>query len=194
MNTHTTTTRVSPLTTHPLDKRGLKESPAYDYDEFLNEYYEETLYEDRLNETYHPIAVQPSPYLHLLKKLVSMDIASSPRDANGVGLKAVHRLFVDYKNQQCPNKELSDRLWKMLKIWFFIYLVVAVPVWSTTGWCCCCLCCKFFKPQKTIEEAKLYLIQNPPGILKTRKGQTLYEPTDNERECYAEFEHLISII
>ncbi|KAH9636660.1 hypothetical protein HF086_003478 [Spodoptera exigua] len=65
---------------------------------------------------------------------------------------------------------------------------------SKAGWCCCCLCCKFFKPRQTIEEAKRYVVSYPPGILKTKSGEILYEPTDREKECYEEFQHFIKIL
>ncbi|XP_045776679.1 uncharacterized protein LOC123875067 isoform X2 [Maniola jurtina] len=69
--------------------------------------------------------------------------------------------------------------------------------WNTTytGWCCCCLFCKSFKPTQTIDEAKMFLEANPPGVLQDKKGGIIfYEPTSNERECYEKFGHLIRTI
>ncbi|XP_045776678.1 uncharacterized protein LOC123875067 isoform X1 [Maniola jurtina] len=90
---------------------------------------------------------------------------------------------------------ILSRLWKIVKVWFVIYLVVAVPLWCTRGWCCCCLFCKSFKPTQTIDEAKMFLEANPPGVLQDKKGGIIfYEPTSNERECYEKFGHLIRTI
>lgn len=62
------------------------------------------------------------------------------------------------------------------------------------GWCCCCLLCKSFKPKKIIEEAKIFLEVNPPGVFKHRGGVIYYEPSEKEKDCFDKLEHVIRTI
>ncbi|KAI8425173.1 hypothetical protein MSG28_006998 [Choristoneura fumiferana] len=54
------------------------------------------------------------------------------------------------------------------------------------GWCCCCLYCKCFKAHETINNARIYLRLNPPGVLRDKSGDIVYEPSDKEKETYEE--------
>lgn len=63
-----------------------------------------------------------------------------------------------------------------------------------SGWCCCCLYCKAFKPKRTIENAKKYLILNPPGVVNVKGKEIVYDPTEDEKDAYEEFEHMIRTI
>lgn len=63
-----------------------------------------------------------------------------------------------------------------------------------SGWCCCCLYCKSFKPTRTIENSKKYLMLNPPGVLHIKGKETVYDPTEEEKDAYEIFEHMIRTI
>ncbi|XP_059053418.1 uncharacterized protein LOC131847785 [Achroia grisella] len=116
------------------------------------------------------------------------------QELNEIGLRAVCCLILEYRRSETSDVVQLIRLWRIIKIWTLVYLVMAIPLWCTRGWCCCCLVCKFFKPRRTIDDAKKYFIMNPPGVLNINSREILYEPSDNERDIYEEFEHLIRTI
>ncbi|KAF9414037.1 hypothetical protein HW555_007915 [Spodoptera exigua] len=174
------TTSTEPRLITKTSKRQIEpeNDEDYDYDELVNEYNEQAINESQVQQCVSH---------------KSTDTTNCSYE-EGIGLIAVKCLIEDYVNHRQTLREVMGRLWRIFLIWFLVYLAVAIPLWCTRGWCCCCLCCKFFKPRQTIEEAKRYVVSYPPGILKTKSGEILYEPTDREKECYEEFQHFIKIL
>ncbi|KAL7298276.1 hypothetical protein TKK_0008628 [Trichogramma kaykai] len=141
----------------------------------------------------------------LLKK--QLDIKKPRNCSNFKGFKygvtALECAFDDLvKSSDSIQKRTSAaRLWKILKIWLIIYVIIAVPCWCTRGWCCCCCRCKSCFPYRMIDYEKQYYAKNPPGILveKLPKGKEKaeeqapikYEATLYEEDAYADFESAI---
>ncbi|XP_044744680.1 uncharacterized protein LOC123306647 [Coccinella septempunctata] len=81
------------------------------------------------------------------------------------------------------------RLGKILVIWFIVYVIIAVPMWCTRGWCCCCCRCKFCRPRNRIEWIKEYFMQNPVGVVHDDYGNRIeYHPTKYEKYYYSNLE------
>lgn len=54
-----------------------------------------------------------------------------------------------------------------------------------TGWCCCCFRCKFCRPRSRINEAKKFMMDNPPGTFVSEDKKTInYKPTVYENDAY----------
>ncbi|XP_028170482.1 uncharacterized protein LOC114360111 isoform X2 [Ostrinia furnacalis] len=166
----------------------------YDYEHLLDEYYEESLNESKENKSYRIFGKDAeSSFANNMRKF--MNIKNKNCSQEDIGINAIKCLFVDYYNRKQPLNVFVGRLWTIIRVWFILYIVLAIPLWCMKGLCCCCFFCRIFKPHQTIAEAKSYFITNPPGLLKTTKGhEVLYEPTKNERDAYEEFEHLIRTI
>lgn len=62
-----------------------------------------------------------------------LDIKSKKCSQGDIGLKAIKCLFEDYYNQKQSLNVLVSRLWRIIKTWFLIYLVLAIPLWCTRG-------------------------------------------------------------
>lgn len=72
-----------------------------------------------------------------VEKMIKFD--TKPRNCTeeeikNIGFKAVHCIFEDYKNHRQSPRVLAARLWRIAKIWFMVYLVIAVPLWCTRGY------------------------------------------------------------
>ncbi|XP_013170905.1 PREDICTED: uncharacterized protein LOC106120194 [Papilio xuthus] len=162
-------TAVENTTNHIVHKRDIMvsaEEVDYDYDELLNDY----IGSDNNGE------------------IITNDGEGSHIAVNDV------MCIINETLRQSP-KVIMARLWNNLKIWLVVYLVVAVPLWCTKGWCCCCLCCKLLQPQRTIQDAKQYYMTNPPGVLNVpNSGVICYEATEREKESYEKFGHIIRTI
>ncbi|XP_026745952.1 uncharacterized protein LOC113507288 [Trichoplusia ni] len=187
---------------HAIKKRETKtkeNETEYDYDSLLDEYYEQEKNESRSKDTYQIKKTVLSDYgaINMVKTILLLrtETENCTQNVKGIGFHAIKCLIHDYNNERQLTKDISARMWKIIQIWFLVYLAIAVPVWCTRGWCCCCLRCKFFKPQQTIEEAKKYVVMYPPGVFKKKNGELImYDPSPREKECYEEFKHFIKTL
>ncbi|CAB3248954.1 unnamed protein product [Arctia plantaginis] len=176
------------LSTRSIKKRavGKENDLEYNYNDFLNEYYEQAE-----NDGVQDTTVIPEYGIKNSLKRIFLPGYQNINYNKSIGFIALKSLMNDYKTQRRPKIDIAYRLWRIVRIWFLVYLIVAIPLWCTRGWCCCCLFCKFFKPRQTTEAAKKFLISNPPGIFKTKKGDVHYDPTEREKETYEEFDHFL---
>ncbi|PZC75495.1 hypothetical protein B5X24_HaOG206036 [Helicoverpa armigera] len=194
------TTYIGTLPATTSIKREIKRNyeTEYDYDQLINEYYDEADSESLSGNAYHMrnSGFEVSEYgtFPALKRIFLISPTTNCSEERGIGIEALKCLYEDYMEQRQSMNEVLARFWSIFGVWIIVYLVIAIPLWCTRGWCCCCLRCKFFKPRQTIEEAKKYVVLYPPGIFKTKSGIIYYEPTERERECYEEFEHFIKTL
>lgn len=172
----------------------------YNYYDFIKEYYDESLEEAHSNHTFHPSSSNETKKSipASIKDIIKFNTKTrncTEEEIKHIGFKAVNCIIQDYKKHKEPSKVLAKRLFRIITIWFLVYVVVAIPLWCTRGWCCCCLFCKFFKPRETIDKAKIYFVKNPPGILTSSNGeQKKYDPTEYEVHSYEEFDHFITTL
>ncbi|XP_073950566.1 uncharacterized protein [Choristoneura fumiferana] len=179
-NRKITTRSQIPFSKHWQHRRqvDIEKEEEYDYDALINEYYAEAIREEMSNETYHVVKI----------------------DSNGTGLMqrlksiATFNIKLEKLNHRQARQVIAKRIWNISQIWLLIYVVVAIPIWCTLGWCCCCLYCKCFKAHETINNARIYLRLNPPGVLRDKSGDIVYEPSDKEKETYEELDHLIKTL
>lgn len=88
--------------------------------------------------------------------------------------------------------QLLERIGRLVLIWFCIYLVIAIPCWCQRGWCCCCFQCRFCKPRERIDEAKTFLMNNPPGVYYTSDNEKIvYTPTRYEEYEYKKLKNIL---
>ncbi|XP_053613998.1 uncharacterized protein LOC128677289 isoform X2 [Plodia interpunctella] len=163
------------------------------YDNFLKE---EERDEQRLRYLSNSNDTNSPALLRTIKSLFTFDPHCkncTAEELTNIGLKSICCIALDYQRGEAP-RVLAARLWRVVKIWTLVYLFIALPLWCMKGWCCCCLCCKFFRPRETIEEAKSYLLKNPPGVLAVNNKEIRYHPSESERDACEEFEHLLRTI
>ncbi|XP_076226308.1 uncharacterized protein LOC116427437 [Nomia melanderi] len=170
----------------------------YNYENFKKEY-EEQLGKDLtdnklLNYTYKE---QSEEYpKDMLQKL--LDFKNCTETSKQLGIKAIDCLIYNYEHKTPALKKPVQKMWLVIRVWFFIYVCLAIPCWCQKGWCCCCFRCKFCFPNKRILFSKQYYAINPPGTLVTevkKKGETqqliTYEPTEFEEDTFEQFETVI---
>ncbi|CAH0594166.1 unnamed protein product [Chrysodeixis includens] len=109
----------------------------YDYDSFLEEYYEQEKNESQSNDTYQIKKIALSDYgaIYLIKKefFFRTNTENCTENVKGIGFQAVKCLLHDYKKEQRLTKDISARIWRIIQIWFLVYLAIAVPVYCTRG-------------------------------------------------------------
>ncbi|CAK9813462.1 hypothetical protein ANTQUA_LOCUS7635 [Anthophora quadrimaculata] len=171
----------------------------YDYHKFKREYEEQIVKDISTNKTlnYTDTEKLKEDPNEVLQKL--LDVKNCTDISRKSGIKTIDCLIHNYeqqKNEPAVKKTLS-KIWLIFKIWFLIYICLAVPCWCHKGWCCCCFRCKICFPKKRILFAKQYYITNPPGTLSKqapKKGEKefiTYEPTEFEEDAYEVFEAAI---
>ncbi|XP_076392688.1 uncharacterized protein LOC143265291, partial [Megachile rotundata] len=174
------------------------EEEVYDYGKFKKEY-EEQIAEDITtnNKTFNDTEKKQEQPKEILKKLFSYENCTEV--SKKLGIKAVDCLINNYEHEMDKPvvKKTLSKIWLIIKVWFLIYICLAIPCWCHKGWCCWCLRCNVFFPRKRIRFAKKYYATNPPGILsmpteKTEEKQLItYEPTEFEEDAYKIFEAAI---
>ncbi|XP_026670869.1 uncharacterized protein LOC108626720 [Ceratina calcarata] len=171
---------------------------AYDYHKFKAEYEEQL---EQSNKTLNftdkdKLEEQPKEALEKLVDFRNCTEAASKK----FGIKAIDCLMYNYEKQKEKPvvKKTVKKIWLTLKVWFLIYVCIAIPCWCQRGWCCCCFRFKFCFPKKRITFAMQYYAKNPPGVLsiEPRKKEEMvepftYRPTELEEEAYETFESAI---
>ncbi|KAL3287109.1 hypothetical protein HHI36_001590 [Cryptolaemus montrouzieri] len=107
------------------------------------------------------------------------EINCTIEEMKGIGARA----FLCVLKEPDKNKasKFFARLGKICILWFIVYLIAAVPMWCTRGWCCCCFRCKFCRPRARIDGIKEYFTQNPPGVVHDDYDNIIeYQPTSYE--------------
>lgn len=175
----------------------------YDYEIFKAEYYQNIENLKNKNQTYNftDNGITEETPEDKIKKILDFKLPKNctNEELTKFGITAIECLAYDYKNAKNKNdvNKILSRSWSILKVWFCIYMCIAIPAFCQKGWCCCCLGCKIFYPYETIDNAKKYYANNPPGILKQKKNNNndnniiKYEPTLFEYEAYENFESAI---
>ncbi|XP_078034374.1 uncharacterized protein LOC144468633 [Augochlora pura] len=188
--------KMKAITAHTNEMEPVEEE--YDYENFKREYEEhmakyvtESLllnYTDEKQSEKYPEET--------LQKL--LDFKNCTEKSKKLGIKAIDCLVYKYEHEPPEIKKSVQKIWLIIKIWFLIYICLAIPCWCQKGWCCCCFRCKFCFPNKRILFAKQYYAINPPGTLvkeikkKDKKMQVLtYEPSEFEEEAFERFESVI---
>ncbi|KAG7298049.1 hypothetical protein JYU34_018819 [Plutella xylostella] len=187
---------------NPLNKRELDsktEEEVYNYIQLLEDYYEDAVQEAAANGSYHPGSQDKSEsnLMHVLKQLVNFDTDTrncTEEEIKNIGIKALNCIYQESVNQTEDPTLLAERFGRIVKIWFFVYVAVAVPLWCTKGWCCCCLFCELCRPRARIARCRRYLAAHPPGALRTPRGHLAYQPTAAELDAHAEFEHAVRMV
>lgn len=160
---------------------------SYDYKDLKNEFENNLKEIKKSNETMEYIeTTQETAPKGLLKALIS----SASNDtlnctySDKFGLSAVKCLISDLGQPKLRSKAL-DKLFRIMLVVFFVYLVIAIPLWCQYGWCCCCCRCKFCRPLDEIEDVKKFFVENPIGIYHDKEGNKHeYKPTIYERYAH----------
>ena len=116
-----------------------------------------------------------------------------------LGIAALKCIVIDLQTSKSTNStvRILEKILRITLIWFCVYVVIAIPCWcqrgtktpklyknsnrTIPGWCCCCCCCcKMCRPRETIDEAKRFFTQNPPGVLIMDGKKIEYPPTTYE--------------
>ncbi|XP_076761350.1 uncharacterized protein LOC143429574 [Xylocopa sonorina] len=162
---------------------------AYNYDKFKSEYEEQI---ETSNKTLNLTdkGKQETNEKEALKILVDFKNCTKT-----FGIKCLIHNYQEQKDKPIVKKTLS-KVWLTIKVWFLIYMCLAILCWCQKGWCCCCFRCKFCFPKKRILFAKQYYANNPPGILsvqiKNKEKETIaYESTEIEKDMYEKLEAAI---
>lgn len=74
--------------------------------------------------------------LNSLKTLTTFDTEvknCTAEELSQIGFKAIYCLYSDYKNNRHNPRVLTLRLWRIARVWFYVYVVVAIPLWCTKG-------------------------------------------------------------
>ncbi|XP_076283835.1 uncharacterized protein LOC143210658 isoform X1 [Lasioglossum baleicum] len=186
---------IKAITQQTKEKEPIEEEYVYDYEDFKREYDERmgkyTTVSLLLNNTDEEHS-EKSPE-ETIKNL--LDFKNCTETSKKYGIKAVDCLIYNYEHEPPKIKKSVQKVWLIIKVWFLIYVCLAIPCWCQKGWCCCCFRCKFCFPNKRILLAKQYYAVNPPGTLakevkKKEKTQEFitYEPTEFEEDAFERFE------
>ncbi|CAL7949701.1 unnamed protein product [Xylocopa violacea] len=162
---------------------------AYDYDKFKSEY-EEQIETSNKTLNFTDKEEQETYEKEALKKLVDFKNCTK-----ATGIECLIHNYEEQKDKPIAKKTLW-KVWLIIKIWFLIYICLAILCWCQKGWCCWCFRWKFCFPKKRILFAKQYYANNPPGVLsvqiKGKKKETIiYESTEIEEDMYEKFEAAI---
>ncbi|XP_006621880.1 uncharacterized protein LOC102678180 [Apis dorsata] len=165
---------------------------AYDYDQFKKEYEEQI---KKFNETLN-ITEEEKLEEHTMKALQKLvDFKNCTEESKKFNITLMDCLMYNYEQQKDKPiiKKTLQKIWLIIKIWFLIYICLAIPLWCQKGWCCCCLPFKFCFPKKRILFAKQFYVNNPPGVYKKdpKKEELTYEPTEFEEDMYEKLEAAI---
>ncbi|XP_043255487.1 uncharacterized protein LOC122399127 [Colletes gigas] len=172
----------------------------YDYEKFRKEYEEEIsqhIIVDKIsnytNENKSKETEKSEYPKGTLQKL--LDFKNCTKTSKKFGIKAIDCLIHNYESEDQTVKKSVQKAWLIIRIWFLIYVCLAIPCWCHKGWCCCCFRCEFCFPRRRILFAKQYYAINPPGTLakeveKNEETQQFitYEPTEFEENAFEQFE------
>ncbi|XP_057337910.1 uncharacterized protein LOC130675983 [Microplitis mediator] len=174
----------------------IEEEEDYDYESLKAEYDQQIIDSFYKNETFNfTDDGQPEDTpKEFVKDLV---VIKKPRNCTQAeltkfGLKSFECLMFDYQHaikNKTDIKLLLIRTWMVIRIWFFIYICIAIPCWCQKGWCCCCFRCEFCFPTRRIQKVRNYYALNPPGKfvekpLADPEHPLIYEPTKAEKRAY----------
>ncbi|XP_076234003.1 uncharacterized protein LOC143178942 [Calliopsis andreniformis] len=173
---------------------------AYDYEKLKKEYEEQIGEDIDANKIVNYTAEEKTEEnpKEALQKL--LDFKNCTEETAKFGIKAIDCLIHNYEHEKKKPvvKKTVHKAAMMIKVWFLIYVCLAIPCWCQYGWCCWCFRFKFCFPRKRILFTKQYYALNPPGTLHTqmkKKKQTektvTYVPTEFEEDAYEKLETAI---
>ncbi|KAK9293969.1 hypothetical protein QLX08_011262 [Tetragonisca angustula] len=166
---------------------------AYDYNQFKKEYEEQIekyIYSNKTINFTDEEKLKEQPK-EVLQKLI--DFKNCTNITGVFNIKPLNCLIHNYEQQKDKPvvKRLLQKIYLTIKVWFLIYVCVAIPCWCHKGWCCWCFRFKFCFPKKRILFAKQYYANNPPGVFRQiqikkekEREPITYEPTIFEEDRY----------
>ncbi|XP_053986082.1 uncharacterized protein LOC128880245 isoform X1 [Hylaeus volcanicus] len=176
---------------------------VYDYEKFKKEYDEQiaryTTTDKISNYTNGNTSEETQRKKYPAETLQKLfDFKNCTEASKKFGIKAIDCLVDNYERQKPALKKSVQKVWLMIRVWFLIYICLAIPCWCQKGWCCWCFRCKVCFPRTRILFAKQYYALNPPGVLakevkKKEEAQQFitYEPTEFEEDAFEQFETAI---
>ncbi|XP_045461227.1 uncharacterized protein LOC123671423 isoform X1 [Harmonia axyridis] len=115
------------------------------------------------------------------------EINCTLEEMKNINSKALLCLLKEPKSNKAS--KFFTRLGEISLIWLIVYIVIAVPLWCTRGWCCCCFRCEFCQPRNKIDWIKEYFIKNPVGVIHDNyENRVVYQPTNYEKYYYENLE------
>ncbi|KAF5271759.1 hypothetical protein FQA39_LY08082 [Lamprigera yunnana] len=165
----------------------------YDYESLKAEFKYNLLKDKQSNKTLKYIETkEEESFKDAVNVIVHQKkINCTAEDEKGIGASAVKCLVKGILSSDTTKKDqyrLLHRIKRVILIWLFIYIIIAVPLWCERGWGCCCCQCKFCRPRERIEKAKKYLMDNPVGTYTVNKKKIYYTPTNYEKYAYKNLE------
>ncbi|KAK9875150.1 hypothetical protein WA026_005941 [Henosepilachna vigintioctopunctata] len=168
---------------HVFDKRQSKSDNDYNYDDMKKTFDENSIKEenDKKNLKYEEVKETESAKDSLSTILKEKDkINCTIEEMKGIGVRAL--LCFLKEPTRSRSAKFFSRMGKICLVWFIVYLVIAIPLWCTRGWCCCCFRCMICRPNDRIDMIKKYYVLYPPGIVEDDYGHTVeYKPTRYEK-------------
>ncbi|XP_063905573.1 uncharacterized protein LOC135124444 [Zophobas morio] len=158
----------------------------YDYGSFKTAYQKEVEAERQSKDKFNYTDVKEDETVEEAVDAVMefKDAKNCSAESNrGIGIAALKCIVIDLQTSKSTNStvRILEKILRITLIWFCVYVVIAIPCWCQRGWCCCCCCCcKMCRPRETIDEAKRFFTQNPPGVLIMDGKKIEYPPTTYE--------------
>ena len=117
----------------------IETSEDYNYDNLKAEYYQQIEEIQRRNGTfnYTDRGEPEDTAKDAIKKIVDLEMPKNctKEELSQIGVKAFKCLAYDYKHgkKKTDVKRVFKRTWMVIKIWFFIYICIAIPCWCQRG-------------------------------------------------------------
>lgn len=105
---------------------------AYDYDQFKKEYEEQI---KKFNETLN-ITEEEKLEEHTMKALQKLvDFKNCTEESKKFNITLMDCLMYNYEQQKDKPivKKTLQKIWLIIKIWFLIYICLAIPLWCQKG-------------------------------------------------------------